>query len=97
MFFSAVRDGQVIASGLSVLDGALASVQCMATIATARRTGAATAVLLAIERHAAKNGVRRLYLQTDAANAAATSVYQRIGFRLAGRYHTRELPASASG
>ena len=93
VFFSAVRDGQVIASGLSVVDGPLASVQCMATTATARRTGAATAILGAIEAHAWASGVQRLYLQTDAANTTAISVYERFGFRLAWRYHTRELVA----
>ena len=91
VFFSGVRDRQVIASGLSVLDGELASVQCIATHAAARRTGAATAIVQAIEQHAVANGVRRLYLQTEAANTAALRIYERLGFRLAGRYHTREL------
>ena len=91
MFFSAVRDGTVIASGLSVLDGRLASVQCMATLASARRTGAARAVLAAIEAYARGGGACRLYLQTDVANAAAMTLYGSIGFTVAGRYHTREL------
>lgn len=89
-FFSFVRDGVVIASGLSVLDGALASVQCMATLPEARRTGAATAILAAIEANAREHGVHRLYLQTDLANRAAMRLYERAGFRLVGHYHTRE-------
>ena len=91
VFYSAVSDGTVIASGLSVLDGPLASVQCMSTTAAARRTGAATAILAAIEKTAKAHGVQRLYLQTDAANAVAISVYARFGFRLGGGYHTRAL------
>lgn len=91
VFFSALRSGVVIASGLTVLDGTLASVQCIATLASARRTGAATALLCAIERYAVANGARRLYLQTEAANTTALSIYTRYGFRLAGCYHTREL------
>ncbi len=91
VFFSAVRQGEVIASGLSVLDGALASVQCVATRTTSRRTGAATALLGAIERHAVANSVRRIYLQTEASNTNALRIYERLGFRLAGTYHTREL------
>lgn len=91
MFFSGLRDGEVIASGLSVLDGPVASVQCMATLASARRTGAARAVLAAIEAYARKGGARRLYLQTDLSNVAAMTLYARVGFAVAGRYHTREL------
>lgn len=91
--FAAYRDGGIVASGMSVLDGALASVQCMATLPRARRTGAAAAVLAAIEDWAAGQGARRLYLQTDAANEAAISLYRKAGFTIAGRYHTRDLPS----
>jgi N-acetylglutamate synthase len=90
-FFSAFRDGKVIASGLSVIDGALASVQCMATLAQARRTGAATAILAAIEANARKHGCRRIYLQAEGANAPAIALYTRFGFTVVGRYHTRAL------
>lgn len=90
-FFSGIRDGRVIASGLSVLDANVSSVQCMATLAEARRTGAARAVLAAIEDYAREGGARRLYLQADAENAAAIGLYERVGFTVAGRYHTREL------
>ena len=92
-FFAAVRGGALIGSGMSVVDGSLASVQCMATLPEARRTGAATAVLAAIEAWAAAEGARRLYLQTDAENAAALGAYRRCGFIVAGHYHTRDLPA----
>lgn len=90
-FVLACRDGAAIASGLTVLDGPLASVQCMAARSADRRTGAASAVLAAIEAIAAGNDARRLYLQTDDANIAAVCLYSRTGFMLAGRYHTREL------
>lgn len=90
-FFSGVRDGRVIASGLSVLDNAVASIQCMATLPEARRTGAARAVLAAIENYAREGIARRLYLQADAENTAAIALYERCGFSVAGHYHTREL------
>lgn len=90
-FFTVLRDGVAIASGLSVPDGTLASVQCMATTPDARRTGAASAVLRAIERHALAQGARRLYLQTDRGNLAAIALYQRTGFAIVGHYHTRDL------
>jgi N-acetylglutamate synthase len=92
-FFSTVREGRVIASGLSVLDGGVASVQCMATSPEARRTGAARAVLQAIEAYAREGGARRLYLQADAANIAANTLYESVGFTVVGRYHTREFVA----
>lgn len=92
-FFSGFRDGRVVASGLSVLDGAVASVQCMATLPEARRAGMARAVLAAIEAYAWDGGARHLYLQADAANIAAISLYRSVGFDVAGRYHARELPA----
>lgn len=91
MFFTAIRAGVAIGSGLSVLDGDLASVQCMAALTTARRSGAATAVLSAIEAHARANGIAWLYLQTDDDNRPAVTLYEKYGFTLAGRYHTRDL------
>ena len=90
-FFSGVRDGRVIAAGLSVLDGPVASVQCMATLPEARRTGAASALLAAIEDYAREGGARRLYLQADGGNAGAIALYRRVGFSVAGHYHTREF------
>jgi ribosomal protein S18 acetylase RimI-like enzyme len=89
-FVSGIRDGQVIASGLSVLDGKVSSVQCMATLPDARRTGAASAVLAAIEDYARRGGAQQLYLQADAENTAAIALYLRVGFTVAGHYHTRE-------
>ncbi len=91
-FFSAIRKGEVIASGLSVLDGRLASVQCMATWPPARGSGAARAVLAAIGAYARGHGIHQLYLQTDRANTAAVSLYAGVGFTIAGSYHTRWLP-----
>jgi N-acetylglutamate synthase len=88
-FLACRRAGTVIGSGLSVADGAFASVQCMATLAGARRRGAARAVLTAIEAWAAAQGCTHLYLQAESANAAALPLYEAVGFRVAGRYHVR--------
>ena len=91
-FFARLREGQVIATGLSVLDGTLASVQCMATTPRARRTGAASAVLTDIAGWAAALGAHHLYLQTEQSNTAAIALYEKAGFAVAGRYHVREMP-----
>jgi len=88
-YFSCRRAGAVVGSGLSVADGSLASVQCMATLASARRRGCARAVLSTIEAWAAAQGCAHLYLQAEAANAAAIALYEAFGFRAAGRYHVR--------
>jgi N-acetylglutamate synthase len=88
-YFSCRRNGAVAASGLSIADGPLASVQCMATLEGARRQGCARAVLAAIEAWAAREGCTHLYLQAEAANAAAIALYEVVGFGVAGRYHLR--------
>ena len=91
-FFACRRAGQVVASGLSVADGPLASVQCMATLASARRQGCAQAVLSAIEAWAAAQGCTHLYLQVETANVGAVALYESFGFGIAGRYHQRVKP-----
>jgi ribosomal protein S18 acetylase RimI-like enzyme len=89
MFFACRLAGEVVASGLSIADGELASVQCMATRSDARRRGCARAVLRAIEAWAAGQGARHLYLQAEWANRAAIALYEGFQFRVAGRYHVR--------
>lgn len=88
-FFGCSRAGHLVSSGLSVADGPLASVQCMATLGATRRQGGARSVLQAIEAYARDAGCNHLYLQAEAANTAAVSLYQAFGFRVAGRYHVR--------
>ena len=89
MFFACHVAGEIVASGLSVADGELASVQCMATRSDMRRRGCARAVLRAIEAWAAGQGARHLYLQAEGANRAAIALYEGFQFRVAGAYHVR--------
>jgi N-acetylglutamate synthase len=88
-YFGCSRASRLVSSGLSVVDGPLASVQCMATLSTSRRQGGARAVLQAIEAYARDAGCHRLYLQAEAANTVAMALYESFGFRVAGRYHVR--------
>ena len=88
-FLSCRREVAVVASGLTIADGDLASVQCMATLPAARRKGCAHAVLRAIEAQAAARACRYLDPQAEAANVAAIGLYESFGFHVAGRYHLR--------
>jgi N-acetylglutamate synthase len=88
-FLACRRAGAVVGAGLTIPDGELASVQCMATLASARRQGCARAVLQTIEVQAAARGCRYLYLQTETANVGAVALYEGFGFHIAGRYHIR--------
>lgn len=88
-YVSAFDGDSVISSGLTIGDGRVASVQCMASAPEARRRGGAQRVLQAIEAQAAKEGRLALYLQTSGDNAAARALYERMGFTVIGRYHTR--------
>ena len=89
MYVSALADGRAISSGLTIGDGCVASVQCMATLSDARRQGGAQRVLQAIEHLASRNGHTALYLQASGDNADAIALYQRAGFAVIGHYHTR--------
>jgi N-acetylglutamate synthase len=89
VFLADQTDGAATSSGLTVIDGALASVQCMATRPETQRRGGAQRVLQGIEALAAQNGAAHLYLQTDLDNRAAQALYTRYGFSIIGRYHTR--------
>lgn len=85
--FAAVRDGtEVVGVGQLVLEGAWAGVQCMATTASHRRRGVASAVLNGLAQGAAQRGVPRLYLAVVADNAAARSLYEGAGFVAAHEY-----------
>lgn len=56
-----------------------------------RRKGYATAAMLALEEKARSWGLARLGLHVFANNAAATSLYESLGFFMTGRFMTKEL------
>ena len=88
-YVAAHADNRVRSVGMTIVDGRVASVQCMATRPDARRQGGAQRVLAAIETIAGIRGATYLYLQTGAENAAARALYERAGFTVIGHYHTR--------
>jgi N-acetylglutamate synthase len=91
-YIGAQSNGRIISSGLTIPDGTLASIQCMATLPEAQRQGGAARVLQAVEHCAARAGQTVLYLQTGADNTGAQALYARAGFAIIGRYHTRTKP-----
>ncbi len=89
-FFLARRDGVAMASALGVLspDGVVI-VECVATRALSRRTGAAQKVMEALESWAGSQGAQISALQVITANAPARALYAGRGYVEAGRYHYR--------
>jgi GNAT superfamily N-acetyltransferase len=83
------RNGIPVATALCVVSGPIARIKCVATLAAARRTGAAEAVMQTAMSWAASAGARRMALGVTEANAPARALYAKLGFTLAGRYHIR--------
>lgn len=83
------RGGKPVATTLAVVDGVASVVECVATREEYRRTGAGDTVMRAAMAWAWKRGARVIGLGAVAANAPAQALYRRLGFTLAGRYHTR--------
>lgn len=89
-FLLARRDGRPTASALGVVSpDHVAIVECVATDARHRRTGAARDVMAALEAWAASRGATTVALQVVETNAPARALYEGGGYQLAGRYHYR--------
>ncbi|CAN5248921.1 hypothetical protein BH11ACT1_BH11ACT1_10550 [soil metagenome] len=63
---------------------------CLAVLPAARRRGLASALTATAAREAQRRGARRAFLQVEHANAAAITVYERLGFVPADAYHYME-------
>jgi GNAT superfamily N-acetyltransferase len=87
--FASAGGAEIGAVGLTVVAPRLAGVFSMLTLPDQRRRGLAAAVLAEIARFALSRGATRLYLQVEADNAPARSLYARAGFAVSHRYHYR--------
>ncbi len=78
-------EGEAVACGLAVADGAWLGLFDIATSPDHRRKGHGLALMQGLSAWGAEQGAERAYLQVLASNAAAVSLYQRLGFSEAYR------------
>ncbi len=83
------RDGQIIATALAVAHRDVVIAECVATLAEARGTGAARAVMSGLEAWGSQQGCSVAALQALANNTPAQALYNALGYREHGRYHLR--------
>jgi GNAT superfamily N-acetyltransferase len=88
---SADVDGECAAHGIGVVDRGWLGVFGMFTRHSARRHGAARAVLRALADRALTDGATRAYLQVETDNVGAQQLYSSAGFRYSHSYHYRVL------
>ncbi|MFO1292445.1 MAG: GNAT family N-acetyltransferase [Rubrivivax sp.] len=87
--------GAVLACGQFAREGALVGLYDVFTAPACRRNGLASSLCERMLSTSASEGAGIAYLQVDAANSAAQSVYRRLGFAEGYSYHYRVPPASS--
>jgi ribosomal protein S18 acetylase RimI-like enzyme len=87
----APRDRELVGVIRAAFANDWVALACLAVPAAARRRGLASTLTAAAAREAARRGARRAFLQVEHANAAAITVYERLGFVPADSYHYLEL------
>jgi len=81
-YFVALLEGKPVAMGAHrPLDAFSSEVRRMYTLVSARRTGAARAILGAVEQHARQQGFVELKLETGYKQLPAMLLYESAGFR----------------
>lgn len=83
------RYGRIVATALAVAHKDVVIAECVATLADARGTGAATAVMRGLESWGAAQGCKSSALQALVNNATAQALYRSLGYRPLGGYHLR--------
>ncbi len=85
-------DAGPAAIGIGVVDGTWLGVFGMRTRPGAVRRGAARSVLAALAHDASSLGASRAWLQVEVDATAPGTLYARVGFSAAYRYHYRRAP-----
>ena len=86
LFASVREDGRTVAAGAAAFAHGWASVHGMRTDQAFRGRGLAARILASLAAAAAAKGYARMFLQVEAQNAAARSLYRRAGFAPAWTY-----------
>jgi ribosomal protein S18 acetylase RimI-like enzyme len=82
-------EGEPIAVGIGVVEDGWLGVFSLTVAPAERRRGWATAIMDALEGWAGGAGARQVYLQVEADNDAALTLYARRGMHVAHSYHYR--------
>lgn len=91
--YAGIREGtEVLAGGAAAFGHGWVSVHGMRTAARHRGQGLAGRVLAGLADAAAGRGMKRVFLQVEAGNTAAQSLYRRAGFETVWRYEYWQRP-----
>ena len=94
VFAEAIREGAVIATALGVFHENTVIAECVGTASTARRQGAAAAVMRALEAWGGGLGAHTIGLQAVTTNMPAQGLYAALGYAPSGTYHYRFLDST---
>lgn len=86
------QDGEPLATAICVHDGDLAGFFEIATELAQRGKGHGRRLVLSALKWARSRGAREAWLQVEANNEAACSLYRSLGFREVYNYHYRQPP-----
>jgi ribosomal protein S18 acetylase RimI-like enzyme len=94
--FVSIRDGEsaVAVARVSVAED-WAGITSVEVDQAFRRRGLGTAITAACCAEAFRRGVKRVFLQVEAGNEAAKTLYERCGFTYSHRYRYRLAPGTA--
>jgi GNAT superfamily N-acetyltransferase len=86
LYASLRENGQTVACGAASFSHGWLGVHGMRTAAAQRGRGLAGRLLNTMAQEASRRGIRHAFLQVDASNAPAFSLYRRLGFTTAWAY-----------